>query len=174
MFRWQQFSSAATIWPGRSSRPAAACDALRKFSRQQSRARRRVVGDSASVNAATVALVRRSRLEAVLFVAGIQAWSRRHWQWAAAVMLLFLFTLFVYTAVFVEVPYYSGLTAHTESGNVRAYRPHIEDFGVMTTRLLRYYNSVPIFVPWVLIACVAIFAAARIQQVFRDDAECSD
>src|SRR5690242_8450046 len=69
MFRWQQFSSAATIWPGRSSRPAAACDALRKFSRQQSRARRRVVGDSASVNAATVALVRRSRLEAVLFVA---------------------------------------------------------------------------------------------------------
>jgi segregation and condensation protein B len=68
MFPGRQFSSsAAAAWPGRSRRAIAVGDAFRRFSRVV--ARRRDVGGSASTTAATVAVVRRSRLEAVLFLA---------------------------------------------------------------------------------------------------------
>ena len=106
-------------------------------------------------------------VEALLFVAGVQTWTGKRWRWPAAVMLVFLFVLFVYTTAFVEIPYYSGMTAHVESGNVNAYQPHLRDFPVMTARLLRLFAPMPLFVPWVLMGFFGVFAIDRIVQLMR-------
>jgi segregation and condensation protein B len=69
MFQWRQYSSAATSWRRLSGPPIAAKDAIRAYSRLQASWQRRLVSGAASTNRATVAIVRRSRLEAVLFLA---------------------------------------------------------------------------------------------------------
>jgi len=103
-------------------------------------------------------------VEAVLFIGGMQGLVGKHWKWPTATCALFLLALFIYTAAFVELPYYSGLTAHTVSGSVTAYHPSVGDFPIMSTRLLRFYPNVPEFLPWLLLS---FFAAFGIWNIFR-------
>jgi segregation and condensation protein B len=69
MFRQRQISAASSARPGRSSTVIVVRQAFSKFSRPQTAGWRRALGGSASTNKAAVAVVRRSRVEAVLFLA---------------------------------------------------------------------------------------------------------
>jgi hypothetical protein len=95
--------------------------------------------------------------EIVLFVAGIQSLLGRYHRWAIAFSQTALTLFLVYTAAFIEVPYYAGITAHASNGQVGTYHPHISDFPMMTERLLRFHSSIPIEVPWILLCAVVIF-----------------
>jgi hypothetical protein len=94
--------------------------------------------------------------EIVLFVAGIQSLLGRHHRWALAFSQTALMLFLVYTAAFIEVPYYAGMTAHS-NGQVGTYHPRISDFPMMSERLLRFDRSIPLAAPWILLSVVVIF-----------------
>jgi hypothetical protein len=100
--------------------------------------------------------------EAVLFVAGIQSLFGRHDRRALVVAQLLGLALLLYTAAFVEAPYYAGITNHGSAGQLSAYHPHISDFAFMSARLLRFHPFVPAFLPWLLLSTFGIFGAYSI------------
>lgn len=95
--------------------------------------------------------------EVVLFVAGIHSLLGRHHRWVLAFAQTALMLMLVYTAAFIEVPYYAGMTSHVSNGQVNTYHPRIADFPVMTERLLRFHQSIPPAVPWIFLSAVVIF-----------------
>jgi hypothetical protein len=97
--------------------------------------------------------------EIVLFVAGIQSLFGRYSRWLLVFAQTSLMLLLVYTAVFVELPYYSGMTAHNSNGQLASYHPHIFDAPLMTARLLRFHPGIPAVVPWALLSAFVIFWA---------------
>jgi hypothetical protein len=64
----------------------------------------------------------------------------------------------VYTAAFIEAPYYAGITVHVSNGQVTAYHPHVPDIGLLSERLLRFHRFVPQVLPWVLLSAFVFFA----------------
>jgi 4-amino-4-deoxy-L-arabinose transferase-like glycosyltransferase len=90
--------------------------------------------------------------EAVLFAAGIRSFFPRRWPAAVAVFGFFLLALNVYANFFVMFPYYTGITAHAESGHLETYPPAINDLSIIPERLLRFHQWLPPFVPMLLIA----------------------
>ena len=96
--------------------------------------------------------------EIVLFVAGMQSLLGRHQRWAFAFSQTALMLFLVYTAAFVEAPYYAGTTAHVSNGQVAAYHPHVSDIRLMSERLLRFQQFVPQALPWVLLSAFVFFA----------------
>src|SRR5436309_11582990 len=77
-------------------------------------------------------------VEAVLFVAGAQGWFGGRWYWVVSALVVASFALLIYSAVFVALPYYAGITSHNPSGHLTTYHPALQDSSVMTHRLLRF------------------------------------
>jgi hypothetical protein len=96
--------------------------------------------------------------EIVLFVAGTQSLLGRYQRWAVLFAQTTLTLLLVYTAAFIEVPYYAGITAHTPNGQMIAYHPHVSDIQLMTARLLRFHSFVPLALPWVMLSSFVAFS----------------
>lgn len=97
-------------------------------------------------------------VEFLLIVAGSQALWGKSW-WVPVYFLQLIFVLFmVYSEVFVAMPYYSGLTAHATSGHLTTYHPALQDFMLMTTRLLRFQPSIPTYLPLLLLMVAALGA----------------
>ena len=97
-------------------------------------------------------------VEALLFVAGCRSWFAQRWRPAVIFAQIVLTLLLVYSAAFVEMPYYAGMTAHKPDGHLAAYVPHLGDFGIISARPLRFYPHVPTFFPWILLLGVIGFA----------------
>jgi hypothetical protein len=95
--------------------------------------------------------------EIVLFVAGVQSLFGRYQRWALLFAQTSLTLMLVYTAAFIEVPYYAGITAHAPGGQVTTYHPHASDIPLMTARLLRFHRSVPLALPWTLLSAFVVF-----------------
>jgi hypothetical protein len=95
--------------------------------------------------------------EIVLFAAGIQSLFGKHRRWLFIFSQTCLMLLLAYTAAFIEMPYYSGMTAHAANGQLAAYHPRLFDFGLMTHRLLRFQPSIPAVLPWFLLGAFVIF-----------------
>ena len=96
-------------------------------------------------------------VEAVLFVAGARGWFERRWNWIVSALVVLFFALLIYSAVFVALPYYAGVTSHNPSGHLETYHPAFDDLSLMTHRLLRFQPAVPAFVPWVFWCVVGGF-----------------
>src|SRR5439155_21946804 len=109
-------------------------------------------------------------VEAVVLIAGMQGWFGTAWKLGAAIMALCLLALWIYTSVFVAMPYYSGFTHHGPSGQVTAYHPALHEFPIMWTRLLRLYPGVPTILPWLALTSFAAFGAHSIYRIIRSDA----
>ena len=87
-------------------------------------------------------------IEAVLFAEGAIGWSARHAKWMILAFVCLLTPLLIYSAVFVALPYYAGITSH----GAMTFHPHWSDFPLMSSRLLRFYPWIPTFTPWLLLA----------------------
>jgi hypothetical protein len=96
--------------------------------------------------------------EIVLFVAGMQSLLGRRQRWAFAFSQTALMLFLVYTAAFIEAPYYAGITAHVSNGPVATYHPHVSDMRLMSERLFRFNHFVPQNLPWVLLSAFVFFA----------------
>ena len=108
-------------------------------------------------------------VEAVLFVAGIRSLFRQRWKWAAATMKLFLIALLAYSAAFVSLPYYAGITSHKPDGHLATYHPQLSDFPLMTSRLLRFHSWIPGWLPWLFLCAVIAFGLYSIERTIRQD-----
>jgi hypothetical protein len=91
-------------------------------------------------------------VEAVLFVTGVRSYILKYWPAVVAAVGFLLLALTVYANLFVMIPYYSGMTAHAESGHLQTYHPAGADAGIILQHLLRYHPWLPSFVPALLIA----------------------
>ena len=87
-------------------------------------------------------------VEAVLFAEGAICWSNRYAKWMILAFVCFLTPLLIYGTVFVALPYYAGITSH----GALTFHPHWSDFSLMSSRLLRFYPWIPLFIPWLLLA----------------------
>jgi len=106
-------------------------------------------------------------VEALLFVAGVRSVFRQHWKWAAATMKLFLIALLAYSAAFVSLPYYAGITSHKPDGHLATYHPQLSDFSLMPLRLLRFHSWIPGWLPWLLLCAVIAFGLYSIERTIR-------
>ncbi len=96
-------------------------------------------------------------VEAVLFVAGMRSLLGRLWTLPVSMMKLFLTALLAYTAAFVSLPYYAGITSHKPDGHLATYHPHLSDFSLMSSHLLRFHPWIPDWLPWLLLGVMIVF-----------------
>ena len=101
-------------------------------------------------------------IEAVLFVAGAHALMTVRARWLIALLAICCLGLSVYSGALVAWPYYAGITQHSPSGSLMTFHPHISDFPLMTSRLLRYHPAIPDILPWLLMLNFAGFGIYRI------------
>jgi hypothetical protein len=96
-------------------------------------------------------------VECVLALVGARALLGKRWSWAANFLTVALFGLLVYSALFVAMPYYGGITSHNAAGHLETYHPSIADFPLLTHRLLRFQPAIPGLFPWFCLCVVAAF-----------------
>jgi hypothetical protein len=106
-------------------------------------------------------------VEAVLCIAGARAWFGKRWTWPLSFLIVLLFALLIYSAVFVALPYYAGITSHTASGHLQSYHPALTDFSVLAPRLLRFQPAVPVFLPSLLLCIVMVFFVYSMLRINR-------
>src|SRR5262249_21450693 len=106
-------------------------------------------------------------VEALLCVAGASAWFGKRWNWMASGLAVLFFALLLYSLLFVAMPYYAGMTAHTSSWHLETYHPAFTDFSLMTERLMRFLPTRSPILPAALLSIVAAFGVAAILRIGR-------